>query len=120
MQKTLTIGDATLTIRAVESDGAWVAEARREPSGMRVGPPVRAARADEAIERLERWLAWQRSHEQALADLQAAEREYYRAIAGSAFASGLAEATDVQQEWLRRVEEARVRLETIREARPEV
>lgn len=120
MQKTLTLGETTYTISAAESGGAWIAEARKAPSGMRVGPPASAARGEEAIGRLERWLQWQRGHEQALAALQAAEQEYYRAIAGSAFASGLAEATEVQQEGLRRIEEVRVQLEKIREAQPEV
>ena len=120
MHKDLTLGDTTYTVDAIEREGAWIAEARKAPSGMRVGPPATAPTADAAIARLMRWLQWQRDHEDALAALQAAEQTYYRAIAGSAFASGLAEATEMQQEASQRIEEARVRLEDIRQNQPEI
>lgn len=120
MQKTLTLGATTYTVDAIERDGTWIAEARKAPSGMRVGPPVTASTANEAIARLVRWLEWQRDHEDALRALQTAEQTYHRAIAGSAFASGLAEATEVQQEALQRIEEARRRLEQIRQNQPDV
>jgi hypothetical protein len=120
MQKNLVLGDTTYTLSAIERAGAWVAEARKAPSGMRVGPPATASTAEAAIARLVRWLEWQRDHEHALAALQTAEQTYHRAIAGSAFASGLAEATEVQQEALQRIEVARLRLEEIRQNQPEV
>jgi hypothetical protein len=120
MEKTLTIGDAAYTVTATESAGVWVAEARRGPTGMRIGPPSRAAGAEEAIARLTRWLEWQRDHEAALAALQVAEHEYQQTIAGSAFSSGLAEATEMQHECLRRVEQTRLHLEGVREAQPEI
>ena len=120
MQKNLVLGGTTYTLNAIERDNAWVAEARKAPSGMRVGPPVTASTATEAMARLVKWLEWQRDHEDALAALQTAEQTYHRAIAGSAFASGLPEATEMQQEALQRIEEARVRLEEIRQNQPEV
>ena len=120
MQKNVSIGDTTYAVTALESEGRWIAEARRVPSGMRIGPSGMAATADEAIGRLEHWLEWQREHEDALTTLQGVEQAYHRAVAGSAFASGLAEATEVQQEALKRVEEARVRLEEIRQEQPEI
>ena len=120
MQKNVTMGETTYQLSAIEREGAWIAEARKTPSGMRVGPPATASTADDAIARLVRWLQWQREHEDALVALQTAEQTYHRAIAGSAFASGLAEATEVQQEALQRIEEARVRLEEIRQNQPEV
>jgi hypothetical protein len=118
--KNVAIGETTYDVTAVERDGRWIAEARKAPSGMRIGPPSSAATADEAVARLVRWLEWQREHEDALMALQAAEQAYHRAIAGSVFASGLAEATEVQHEGLQRIEEARLRLEDIRQSQPEV
>ena len=120
MQKNLQLGDTTYTLNAIEREGAWIAEARKGPSGMRAGPPATASTAEDAIARLVRWLEWQRDHEDALVALQAAEQMYHRAIAGSAFASGVAEATEIQQEALQRIEEARVRLEEIRQNQPDV
>ena len=120
VQKNLRLGEATYTLNAIEREGAWTAEARKGASGMRVGPPATASTAEDAIARLVRWLGWQRDHEDALAALQTAEQTYHRAIAGSGFASGLAEATEVQQEALQRIEEARLRLEEIRQNQPEV
>ena len=119
MQRHVAIGETTYTVSAAEREGTWVAEARKAPSGMRVGPPATAATADDAIARLVRWLQWQRDHEDALGALQAAEQAYHRTIAGSAFA-GLAEATEAQHESLQRIEEARLRLEEIRQSQPEV
>jgi len=120
VRKDLRLGETTYTLHAIEREGVWIAEARKGPSGMRAGPPATASTAEDAIARLVRWLEWQRDHEGALIALQTAEQTYHRAIAGSAFASGLAEATEVQQEALRRIEEARVRLEEIRQDQPHV
>lgn len=120
MLKNVAIGETTYSVTAVERDGGWVAEARKAPSGMRAGPSACAGTPDEAVARLVRWLEWQREHEDALAALQSAEQAYHRAIAGSAFAPGLAEATEVQQEALQRIEAARLRLGEIRQHQPEM
>lgn len=120
MDHTLTIAGSVFAIRAVERSGGWLAEARRAASGVRAGPAVTAASADAAVARLVRWLEWQQEHETALAALQAAERAYHRTVAGSAFASGLADATEAQHAALREVDEARTRLDGIRQALPEV
>lgn len=68
----------------------------------------------------EAWLAWQREHEQALEALQDAERAYHRVIAGSAFASPIEgpSAVELQKEALQRLEDARWRLDEIRQRRP--
>ena len=115
-----TVGGATYDVTTIERDGSWIAEARKAPSGMRMGPSATAGTADEAVARLVRWLEWQRNQEDALTALQTAEQAYHRAIAGSGFASGLAEATEIQQEALQRIEEARLRLEEIRQSQPEI
>jgi hypothetical protein len=65
---------------------------------------------------------WQSQHTAALENLQAAERAYHRAIAGSAFADPIANpaATEIQQASLDAVEAARVRLDEVRGQNPEV
>lgn len=121
MDRTITVGDVTLTISAAQRsglDGAWTAEARRAPSGMRIGPPATAASADEACGRLVRWLEWQCDHQAALAALQAAEQTYHRAVAGSGFASGLTGPTDEQRDTLQQIEVVRARLDEVRLAQP--
>ena len=120
MQKSLVIGGTTYTLDITERQATWCAEARQAPSGMRIGPTATAATTDEAIARLTRWLEWQRDHQDALNALLAAQQAYHRAIAGSAFSSGLAEATELQQEALQRIEDARLRLEEVRQAKPEI
>jgi hypothetical protein len=118
VQQDIDIGGTTYTLDVIEREGQWYAEARKMPSGMRIGPTATAATADDAIARLVPWLEWQRDHQEALAALQAAEQSYHRAIAGSAFSSGLAEATELQHEALQRIEDARLRLEEVRQAQP--
>ena len=120
VQKTILISGTTYTLEVIERQDRWCAEARQAPSGMRIGPTATAATADEAILRLERWLEWQRDHQDALTALQDAQQAYHRAIAGSAFSSGLAEATELQHEALQRIEDARLRLEEVRQAKPEM
>ncbi|HMB80378.1 MAG TPA: hypothetical protein VKI43_09945 [Vicinamibacterales bacterium] len=70
----------------------------------------------------EPWLAWQREHTAALEALQQAQRAYHRTIAGSAFASPTEgpSAIEMQKESLDAVEAARVRLDEIRERRPQM
>jgi hypothetical protein len=118
--KHVAIGGTPYEVTTAERDGSWIAEARKKPSGMLAGPPATAPTADEAAARLIRWLEWQHAHEDALGRLQAAEQAYHRAIAGSAFSSGLAEATEVQQEALQRIEDARLKLEEFRQNQPEI
>jgi hypothetical protein len=120
VQKSLVIGGTTYTLDITERQEIWCVEARQAPSGMRIGPTATAPTADEAIARLTRWLEWQRDHQDALTALQAAQQAYHRAIAGSAFSSGLAEATELQQEALQRIEDARLRLDEVRQAKPEI
>lgn len=69
----------------------------------------------------EGWKAWQREHTAALEALQQAQRAYHRTIAGSAFARPTEGPTaiELQQESLRAVEAARVRLDQIRARQPE-
>ena len=69
----------------------------------------------------EGWTAWQREHTAALEALQQAQRAYHRTIAGSAFARPTEGPTaiELQQESLRAVEAARVRLDQIRARQPE-
>ncbi len=120
MQKNLVIGGTTYTLEITERQDTWCADARQAPSGMRIGPTATAPTADQAIARLTRWLEWQRDHHDALTTLQAAQQAYHRAIAGSAFSSGLAEATELQHEALQRIEEARLRLEDVRQSQPQI
>jgi len=62
---------------------------------------------------------WQREHDAALEALRQAEDAYRRVIAGSAFLSGEdPSATEVQQDAFQRLEEARRRLDEVRQARP--
>ena len=118
MQQNIVIGGKTYVLDVIERQGQWCAEARQAPSGMRIGPTATSATQDEAIAQLRRWLEWQRDHQEALTALQDAQQAYHRAIAGSAFSSGLAEATELQHEALQRIEEARLRLEDVRQAQP--
>ncbi len=68
----------------------------------------------------EPWQKWQREHAAALEVLQQAQRAYHRTIAGSAFASPTdgPTAIELQQESLKAVEAARVRLDEIRSRMP--
>ena len=69
----------------------------------------------------QRWLDWQREHTAALAALQDAQRAYHRTIAGSAFLSPSEDPSpfELQKESLDAVEAARVRLDEIRNRKPE-
>ncbi len=63
---------------------------------------------------------WQREHDAALDALQQAEDAYHRVIAGSPFLSSEdPSAAEVQGEALQRLEEARRRLDEVRQGRPE-
>jgi hypothetical protein len=108
-------------LHAVERDGQWVAYAEHPDTGDRFGIECAAPTADEARQRLVRWLEWQAAHTAALAALQEAERDYHRTIAGSAFANPAEgpSAIEMQKDALERVEAARVRLDEIRAAKPQ-
>ena len=119
--KTLTVGSTTYRILAIERDARWVAHAERTDNGDRFGVEFSGASADEASDRVERWLTWQHEHASALDDLQRAEKGYHRTIAGSAFASPSEgpSAIELQKESLEAVEAARIRLDEIRARRPD-
>ncbi len=80
-----------------------------------------ATREQEAIERLTRWLDWQRDHAAALDALQQAERAYHRTVSGSAFTSPTEgpTAVEIQRDALAAVEAARVKLDGVRARKPE-
>lgn len=108
-------------IRTLLRETTWVAWAERQVDGARFGIECEAGTETEAIVRLTRWLDWQAAHAAALAALQQAERDYHRTIAGSAFASAAEGPTPVemQNEGLKAVEAARLRLDEIRARKPE-
>jgi hypothetical protein len=117
----LTTSDQALRIVCVEREGDWIAHAEREDNGDRFGVECAGATREEAVDRLTRWLEWQREHAAALEALQLAERAYHRTIAGSAFASPTEgpSAIELQKESLEAVEAARARLDEVRARRPE-
>jgi hypothetical protein len=117
----ITIGNSRYRIVAAEKHGVWSAHAERLDTGDPFGVEQTAATEADAIERVARWLDWQSEHAAALEALQDAERAYHRAIAGSAFASPTEGPTpiEIQKESLQQVEAARLRLDEVRERRPE-
>jgi hypothetical protein len=117
----MTIGGTRFAITAAQHDGRWSATALRAEDGERFGIETAGESEDEAIDRLAEWIAWQQEHAAALAELQHAERDYHRTIAGSAFANPLEgpTAVELQKESLELVEAARVRLDQVRARRPE-
>jgi hypothetical protein len=121
IMKEISIGALRYRIVAIERDGRWMARAERSDNGDRFGVEFSGVSADEASERVARWLAWQHEHASALDDLQRAENAYHRTIAGSAFASPAEgpSAIELQKESLEAVEAARIRLDEIRGRRPE-
>ena len=108
-------------MKAVQRDGQWVAFAVRTDNGDRFGIECSGPTEHDAIDRLNRWIDWQREHTAALEALQTAERAYHRTIAGSAFASPMEGPSpiEMQKESLEAVEAARIRLDEIRSQRPE-
>ncbi len=118
---TTTIGGTRFVLRAIERDGQWLAHAEREDTGDPFGIECAGPSESEAVRRLTRWIEWQGDHAAALEELQRAERDYHRTIAGSAFASPTEgpSAIELQKESLDAVEAARVRLDEVRARRPE-
>ena len=115
----ITIADATYDLFAEQRSGRWIAYAVSVSTGERFGIECSGESDREAIERLARWLTWQREHADALAALQHAEQAYHRVLAGSAFAGpDEPSAVELQKESLDQVEAARVRLDEVRARRP--
>jgi len=117
----VTIGSTAYRLVSVEGNRQWRAHATRVDTNERFGVEATGQSAEEAADRLTRWLQWQHEHMQALAELQQAERAYHRALAGAAFAStGGAAAAAESRAPLELVDAARARLDEIRVRRPSV
>ena len=110
-----------MKILCAEREGRWVAHAVREETGDPFGIECAAATEREAIDGLTRWLDWQRDHAAALDALQQAERAYHRAVSGSAFTSPTEgpSAVEIQRDALAAVERARIKLDGVRDRKPE-
>jgi len=110
-----------VTIKTSQRAGQWVAHAERAENGDRFGIECSGATAQDAADRLRRWIDWQAEHSAALAALQAAESAYHRTIAGSAFASPTEgpSPVEMQKDSLNALETARVRLDEVRARKPE-
>jgi hypothetical protein len=117
----LSCGEARFRLQAVERGGTWIATAERIESGARFGIECAGASESEALARLAAWLTWQYEHALALAELQHAERDYHRTIAGSAFATSADAVSpiEMQKDGLNAVAAARARLDDIRVRKPE-
>ena len=115
----IAIGDSTYDLAAEQRSGRWIAYAVRIGTQERFGIESSGETEHDAIERLTRWLTWQREHSDALSALQHAEQAYHRVLAGSAFAGpDEPSAIELQKESLDQVEAARVRLDEVRARRP--
>jgi hypothetical protein len=115
----LSIGDHTFDLFAEERAGRWMAHAVDARTRERFGVECSGETEREALDRLSRWLTWQREHADALAALQHAEQAYHRVLAGSAFAGpDEPSAVELQKDSLDQVEAARMRLDEIRARRP--
>jgi len=119
--RTVAVGGVEYRIEASQREGRWTAIARRTDTAARQGPPVGGASEDDAVTRMTAWLEWQHEHTVALEALQQAERAYQRIIAGSAFLSGPEgpSSIELQKEALARLEDARLRLDEVRQRKPE-
>lgn len=110
-----------MKILCSERESRWVARAVREDTGDPFGIECAGDTEREAIERLTRWLEWQKEHAAALDALQQAERAYHRTVSGSAFANPTEgpTAVEIQRDTLAAVEAARIRLDDARARKPE-
>src|SRR4051794_16680599 len=70
----LTVGSTTYRLVSAPYGDRFVAHAERTDNNERFGIEATGATAEEAENRLERWLEWQHEHMQALEALQQAER----------------------------------------------
>ena len=116
MGGTICVGDRRFDLELRQQGGQWTAEARSADTGAPVGPPCVAPTAEQATERLTRWLAWQQEHTAALERLQEAERAYYRLVTGSAFVAS--EISDLQHDALQQHDDARRALDEVRVRQP--
>src|SRR5262245_15547971 len=121
MVKAFVCGNDTYRLVAERRGAGWAGRALRGDAGDPFGVESSGATAEEALDRLTRWLMWQREHTEALEELQNAERSYHRTIAGSAFASPTdgPSPLELQKESLEALEVARHRLDRVRGLRPE-
>ncbi len=119
--KHISLGSTTYRLVATARNGQWIARAEREDTGTPFGIDCAGPTEADAIDRLAEWLRWQEEHTAALEALQTAERAYHRMIAGSAFASPTEGPTriELQKGALDAVEAARVRLDEVRERKPD-
>ncbi len=117
----LTLGNTSYIVATTEQNGEFTAHAVRAESGERFGIETTASSAEEAENRMARWLQWQHEHAQALEALQQAERVYHRAMTDAAFStqtdSGSADAARAS---LESVDAARTYLDDVRARRPTV
>ena len=113
------IGGKTYRIRAAASGNEWRAVAEDAQRGEPFGPAMTSWSAEHALQLVERWLAWQHEHAEALAALQLAERSYHRSVTGHAFA-GPDDSTRQESErsQLDAVDAARRRLDAVRNRQP--
>jgi hypothetical protein len=116
----LTVGSTTYRLIAAQRGDQFVAHAARADNNERFGIECAGAAADEAENRLARWLEWQHEHTQALEVLQQAERLYHRAMAGAAFATSTDAAEGESRMSLESVDAARLHLDDVRGRRPNV
>ena len=115
------LGDTHYSLGVTEHDGRFTAHALRGPLQERFGIETVGSSAEEALGKLTRWLEWQHEHTEALAALQAAERQYHRAMTGAAFSTSLDGAADAESRTtLSVVDAARQHLDEVRARRPHV
>jgi hypothetical protein len=116
----VTVGDRTFRIHAVEQPGSWLAHAVSLEHGDRCSEDMAAPTETEAMDRVRRWLEWQRDHAMALAELQTAQRAYHRTITDVAFASRAdsEQAPHARPTALALVDAARAKLDAMRACRP--
>lgn len=110
-----------LRFHAVAVGGQWFARAEDAATGERWGIECAGSTEAVAIDRLRRWVDWQREHVEALEALQQAERAYHRVLAGDAFTDagdGAAGRAD-RLAALEAVGRLRARLDAVRARRPE-
>ena len=117
----IAVGDCAYRLVAIQRGPEWIARAEDLKSGERHAMECAGESETAALDRLASWLVWQHEHQAALEMLQRAERAYHRTVAGSAFANPTEGPTaiELQQESLREVESARVRLDEVRARKPE-
>jgi hypothetical protein len=94
--------------------GRWVAHAVRADNGDRFGPDFTGDTQAETVDKLVRWLEWEREHAEALRALQEAERHYHRTVTGQAFVDARGLSSLDRRDALSRVDAARVRLDQVR------